>query len=192
MLKIQNGILLPCYSDNTTIDICHNMLLFGVVLALKPKQILEIGIGSGYVTNTILTALSYNQKGKVLCVDCCKDCTVKEPEHFKILRKNGAEIVIDSEESFVSKAKNKTFDLIISDADHKKSHKWINKTASLLTDHGIIFFHDTNNKNFPNLKNNNEHMKSMGFSCKCFHQSSRKEERCERGWLMCFKDLSYL
>lgn len=192
MIKMKNGMLLPNQPDNTTIDICHNMLLFGLALSLKPKNILELGIGSGYATTALLTAARYNQLGTVTCVDCCKDWNGNEPELFRKLRDQGARIIIDSEESFVQNANLGTFDLIVSDADHKKSHRWIDKTARMLTTHGVIFFHDTNNDNFPNLKQNEESMRSLGFSCKSFHKSSRNEERCERGWLMCFKESKQL
>ena len=45
------------------IDLCHNVLLLGAVMSKKPEAVLELGIGTGLVSWTILTAMKYNDAG---------------------------------------------------------------------------------------------------------------------------------
>ena len=41
-------------TNAVAIDLAHNVFLVGAVLARKPENVLELGIGSGYVTNSLL------------------------------------------------------------------------------------------------------------------------------------------
>ena len=51
------------------IDDPHAMLIFGLAISHKPEQVLEIGVGSGFLTQTLLNAVEYNQRGILTCVD---------------------------------------------------------------------------------------------------------------------------
>lgn len=190
---LKTDLLESIYSNKppnqSAIDLCHNMTVFGITLSLKPKEILEIGIGSGYITKTLISAMNYNKFGNLTCVDSCKDWDHKEPSFFNEFKNAGVNILIKSEYDFIQ-SNIKMYDLIISDADHKMSHQWIEKTASFLNVGGFLFFHDVRNTLFPNLNQHEEIMRKNGFCCYCFDKKTRDEERCERGWLMCFKESS--
>ncbi len=43
------------------IDLAHNVFLIGAVLSRKPERVLELGVGTGYVTRSLLHALRYNR-----------------------------------------------------------------------------------------------------------------------------------
>lgn len=169
----------------TAIDLPHNVLLFGAVLSAKPEHVLELGVGTGYATKSILLALSYNQTGKLTSVDSYKDFNGYEPAHFKELKDMGANIVNSSEEEFVCKQEANTFDMLVSDADHANSIKWLSTTVSLLKIGSPMFFHDTNY--VESLKATASTLLSMGIQSHTFCKSTLQGERCERGWLLAFK-----
>ena len=52
--------------NGVSIDMCHNILIFGLVVSSKPERALELGIGRGYVTNSIMSALKYVEEFIVL------------------------------------------------------------------------------------------------------------------------------
>lgn len=54
---------------NVAVDVNHTILLFGLLISAKPKTVLGVGIGSGLVTRTILSALRYNGVGSLTSVD---------------------------------------------------------------------------------------------------------------------------
>ena len=58
---------------SVAIDKAHSALLYGTVLSAKPKTLLEIGIGSGFVTKTLLAGIKYNAVGKLISVDSWND-----------------------------------------------------------------------------------------------------------------------
>lgn len=171
-------------NNRICIDRSHNIILFGSIISSKPISILELGIGMGYATKSILLAIKYNNLGKLTCVDSCKDFA-KIPNHFDELKNQGANIIIDQEESFINKQNPETYDFLVSDADHKKSITWIKKTISIMKKDSIMFFHDTNN--IEELKNLESQLNKLGIFCIHFKKSSLPYERCERGWLMAYK-----
>jgi predicted O-methyltransferase YrrM len=173
------------YNCQTSIDEAHNALLFGIILSLKPKKVLELGIGMGHVTRTILMGFRYNGLGEIISVDSCKDFDGKEPPHFEDLKKMGVHIEIDLEQNFIEKQKSESFDLLISDADHKNGAAWIEKTVDILKKPGFMFFHDVNLPGLLGIKN---YLTSINLPFFVFDQSTRPKERCERGWLMSFKN----
>jgi predicted O-methyltransferase YrrM len=168
----------------TAIDKCHNLLLFGTIVSAKPQAVLELGIGMGYATQSILFGLGYNGVGRLTCVDSCKDFDSKEPTHFSALRTLGADIIIKQEEEFIKSQQKNTFDFLVSDADHKNTINWIDSTVALLKSGSIMFFHDTN---LPPLIELESALNKRSLSTYHFKKSSRNDERCERGWLMAFK-----
>lgn len=170
------------------IDKAHGLLLFGTILSYKPSSILELGIGSGFVTSIVLSALKYNGKGSLICVDSWHDWNGIEPPHIENLRKSGANIVVSSESSFVSKTEKEKYDLIIADGDHRNSHMWAEKTYELAKKNGILFFHDVTMSRYPGLRKFKSIAEERGYSHFLFNTSSLEEEMCERGWLMVRKD----
>src|SRR4051812_34187422 len=75
------------------LDRAHNMLLLGAVVARKPHNVLELGIGSGFVTSCLFHALRYNQRGKLTSVDNWADWGGAEPKGVNNLRAGGVNVV---------------------------------------------------------------------------------------------------
>lgn len=166
------------------IDLAHNVFLVGAVLSRKPEQVLELGVGSGYVTRSLLYALRYNRKGRLTSVDNWFDWKGAEPPFAAGLRAAGANIVVSGEEEFVRAAPNDAYDLLVSDADHFKSASWVDQHLRIVQHGGFLFFHDTNQpRAFPGLAGIESEIQERGLPHFHFKDSSRPDERCQRGWL---------
>jgi hypothetical protein len=83
------------------IDLAHNVFLVGAVLARKPANLLELGVGSGYVTNSLLHALRFNHRGRLTSVDNWFDWGGAEPAFASSIRAAGVTVVVSGEEEFV-------------------------------------------------------------------------------------------
>src|ERR1700737_3863644 len=81
-------------SNVVAIDLAHNVFLVGAVLARKPERVLELGIGSGYVTTSLLHALRFNRKGRLTSVDNWFDWGGAEPAFVAPLRTAGVNVVV--------------------------------------------------------------------------------------------------
>jgi predicted O-methyltransferase YrrM len=174
------------YKNAICIDRAHNALLFGSILSAKPEHVLELGVGMGYATKSILLGLRFNGVGKLTSVDSCRDFENKEPPHFKELKEMGAEIVIQTEEEFTKRQPEGTYDFLVSDADHRHAANWVEGTLKMMKPGSVMFFHDTNW--IPELYSIKNKLKSHGVPSFHFKKSSLPNERCERGWLMAFKE----
>src|SRR5687767_14049608 len=87
--------------NNVAIDRAHNVFLVGSVLARKPANILELGIGSCFVTNSLMHALCFNRNGRLTSVDNWCDWNGVEPAFVSSLRAAGVNVVVSGEEEFV-------------------------------------------------------------------------------------------
>jgi predicted O-methyltransferase YrrM len=153
------------------IDTAHRQLILGLILSSKPKTILELGYGTGLTNQVIHEGIRLNQLGTVTVVDNFYDGIVFDTPG----------LVISSEEDFVHTTQDK-FDFIVSDADHFNSHKWVDKTISLLTPNGIAVFHDVTCPMFPNLRSSMDAYPTGIL----FNISSIPGEQCERGlYIIC-------
>jgi predicted O-methyltransferase YrrM len=158
--------------------------LVGAVLARKPERVLELGMGSGYVTSSLLHALRYNRKGSLTSVDNWFDWNGVEPPFAANLRAQGATVVTSGEEDFVRLAPDDAYDLLVSDADHFKSGGWLDQHLRIVAHDGFLFFHDTNQpRMFPSLATIEGQIRERGLPHFHFKGSSRPDERCQRGWL---------
>lgn len=167
-------------TNNTSIDRSHCVLISGTVLSLKPKLILELGVGSGFLSQAILNAIKYNNCGKLISVDNWQDFNgIAQYES-----KDSWTIVNNNEHDYIKSQKENTYDMIISDADHSNSHNWLKSIINISTNNSILFFHDTNNKNFPNLMKIESEIKKMKLASFHFMKNSLNTERCDRGLLM--------
>src|SRR5580692_8157351 len=162
-------------SEDIRMVYCHIELIAATVASLKPKNILELGYGSGKSAKAILAAIQKYKLGDTLytIVDnwqdhdgvCPKDLwglhsdygfDYQGVQHFPLIK-----LITSTEEKFVSNIISKTwqeadetFDLIVSDADHGNSWRWFDKVYYLmLRPGGIGFFHDVNSNDW-NLKEN--------------------------------------
>jgi predicted O-methyltransferase YrrM len=166
------------------LDLAHNLFLIGAVLSRKPKHLLELGIGSGYVTNSLLSALRFNRQGELTSVDNWFDWRGVEPAGVANLRAAGVNVVQSGEEEFVRAAATDAYDLLVSDADHFRSGAWLDQHLRIVQHDGFLFFHDTNQAQmFPSLATIEGQIQGRGLPHFHFKESSRPDERCQRGWL---------
>ena len=75
--------------DNQAMDKAHIQFIIGLVSAMKPQRVLELGIGSGFLTNSLIYALNYNQAGRLTSVDNWHDTAGREPDIADEIRKAG-------------------------------------------------------------------------------------------------------
>ena len=172
---------MPTTDHPAAIDMAHVALLFGAILSHKPETVLELGIGTGYATWAIIGALKQNGAGRLVCVDNWIDSLGKEPPLVAEIRKAGAEVIVDTEEHYVRNCASDRFDFLLSDADHFHTGSWVGETLRIVRDGGFIFFHDTNNPQYPSVQSVVAQVAHLPHYH--FKRSSRPEERCERGWL---------
>lgn len=172
-------------SNGVALDRNHNVFLMGALLSRKPERVLELGIGTGYVTRTLLYGLLYNQKGKLTSIDNFMDWHGKEPPYIQEFRDMGATIVAPvTEEEFVKRAGDDSYDFLVSDADHRRSGTWVDHHIRIVAHDGFMFFHDTNHKDkYRSLKLIERRIRELGLPYYHFTESSRADEFCERGWL---------
>ncbi len=168
-------------------DQAHIALIHGMTLALKPAQILELGIGSGAVTSALLNAVTYNGCGKITVVDNWFDWNGVRPEIKGLPHSATVNVIDGDEQTIVREWTPGTVDLIVSDADHMNAHKWFLTTMGLLTKSGVAFFHDVTNPMFPNLNTMTGKAKQHGYSYYVFNKNSLAQEQCQRGLLMVFQ-----
>lgn len=171
--------------DITALDRCHNLFLFSAILSKKPENILELGIGTGYVTQSLIHALRYNKKGKLTCVDNWFNRGGQEPDGIDKVRAAGAEVIAPvTEEEFVRNCPSDMYDFLISDADAFLSGLWVDEYLRITKQNGFMFFHNTNLREiYPNLQLIEKRVKELGLLSYHFTENSRPDERCNRGWL---------
>lgn len=170
------------YNNIVKIDDNHLSLIYSLIISHKPKNCLELGIGSGITTEHIIKAFIYNNIPlDIDCVDSFYDWQGICPPHISNIK--DINLMISEEEHYVVNCPKK-YDFIVSDADHFNSHKWIKNTFNLLNINGIIVFHDITNKTFPNLYTIVKYTQEQKYNYMLFNTNSRTEERCDRGMLI--------
>jgi predicted O-methyltransferase YrrM len=172
------------YRNGAMIDKNHVSLIYSNMICHKPDTILEIGIGTGLVTYSLLYGRQYNGKGEITSVDNWHDWDGIEPPEIDNLRKNGVRIITSNEEYFVRNCQDK-FDFIVVDGDHSFGHEWADVIVGLLNPGGVLFSHDV--RLFPKLSIYEDIAKNHGLSYKIFDKSSRPDDRCDRGFIIIYK-----
>lgn len=178
------------YQNAVKIDDCHVDLIYGLIVALKPNSILELGYGSGKSTKSIIKGTSYNQNNpEFTLVDNWMDFDRKVPSHICTAYYAKVKIVTDEEKDFIESC-TETFDFVLSDADHCHSHTWFERTfRDILRPGGIMVCHDImNREGYPGLYDIVINCQNNRIRYAIFDKSSRDDERCERGLLVIFKD----
>jgi len=167
------------------IDRSHALFLFGALVSRKPHNVLELGIGSGYVSWALLYGIRYNGRGALTSVDNWLDWKGTEPPVAEALRREGVRVVAPlSEEEFVKSSPSDLYDFLVSDADHRRSGSWIDEHLRITTHDAFLFFHDTNHEDrFRGLKAIEARIRDLRLPHFHFTESSRPDEHCERGWL---------
>ncbi len=180
-----NSLLTFEDTRNVAIDRNHNLFLFGALVARKPERVLELGIGSGFVSWALVYGIRYNGKGSLTSVDNWLDSQGREPPVAEALRREGVNIIAPvTEEEFVKGSPSGQYDFMVSDADHRRSGSWIDEHLRITTHDAFLFFHDTNHKDrFRGLRAIERRIQDLRLPYFHFTESSRPDERCERGWL---------
>jgi predicted O-methyltransferase YrrM len=168
-------------ADQRALDVSHSLFLFGAVLSKKPERILELGIGTGLVTLSLVAAAKFNGKGHITSVDNWFDWNGKEPPGIDQLRKHGVAVIVDSEQAFLRKCPSDQYDVLISDADHFNSGNWLSEHLRVTRNDAFLFFHDTNSPEWPTLFTIQQRISHLPHYH--FTENSRPDERCSRGWL---------
>jgi len=164
------------------IDLAHNCLIFGAVLSSKPKKALELGIGNGYATMSILSALKYNGIGTLTSVDNWQDWDGKEPKHIEGLRRMGVNVIEMDEGDFVRNQPDNSYDFLLSDADHTNSGDWAKDVFRIMKPESFMFFHDVEGYDSP--KKYVKLCKEKGLAHFVFSKNSLEDEQCNFGMLM--------
>jgi len=170
-------------NQGATIDICHVYLLFGTLISSKPKNILEIGIGTSLCSNILLKGIEYNGFGTLTCVDNLYDLGGNLPYYILDNMKSKANIIISNEKDFVFNCKDNSYDFLISDGDHNHAGEWVEQIFRIIQPNSFMFFHDVS-ESYPNLINYKIEADKLNKPNHLFNISSRFDENCKRGFLM--------
>lgn len=172
------------------IDFSHAMLVAGLVTAHKPATVLELGVGSAFLTRVLLAALEENRRGTLTSVDNFSDWGKQEPEHIVGLRQRAPNwrLEISDEAAFLQRAAANSFDFVVSDGDHTHGYQNASDIFRLCAPGGLLVFHDTNSDMFRLLRRLPGRCRRLGFSSVHFTARSRAGERTERGLLVVAKD----
>lgn len=170
--------------DSVRIDTCHIDHIQGIVRALKPKNILELGVGTGATATAIIKAATSNNCGHLTLVDNWLDFSGKRPD-VAAFEQSRLSVLSASEESFIRQAAP-VYDFIVSDADHGNAHRWWEDTVQLARPGGCVVFHDVTNPAFENLKQIYENSRQK-YATQLFNASTTPDERCERGLLVVWR-----
>lgn len=180
------------------VDQCHLDLTYGLVRAHKPKSILELGVGSGRTTATLIKGVRDNgdeKNARITLVDNWEDWRGEKPKDILEEIEGYVEVVDKPERDFVFEARQ-SWDFIFSDADHWNTDKWFDYVYDrLLKNNGVLIYHDVSKQEgfpkeelrFPNLYNILLKCRERGIAHAHFDRSSSEGERCYRGFLVIFK-----
>lgn len=166
------------------IDLAHNMLLFGALLSAKPDKVLEIGVGTGLATETLIHGIQYNKKGSLDCVDSLYDLHGNFPTalYERLLAHPLVNFIESGEDEFLQTLDSDSYDFVLSDGNHFNTN-W-DKIFDITTPNGFIFCHDVSNPGYPNLMNYKIRADELGKPNHLFNKNSRPSEDCSRGFLM--------
>lgn len=171
------------------IDQAHIDLVAGLIRANKPKTTLEIGMGSGSVTDAIIAAQEYNQiQLQHTIVDNWHDWNFQKPADVDE-KYPQVKIITCNESDFVHST-DQVFDFIVSDGDHHNAERWFDQVYNhMLAPNGILIYHDVNTveREFVNLLQILDQCQQQRLRHHLFNQNSTADERCQRGLLVIFK-----
>jgi len=179
------------------IDKCHIRLIGAMLGAAKPKQILELGFGTGSTTVEILQHLGVASDGNdqdykckhtsLTLVDNWLDFGGVKPTNTQRLQLYGVNVVTSDESEFLNSVADNTYDFLVSDADHRGD--WCEEHFRVTKPGSWCFFHDTNQPHvYPGLARTVQYVKDRGWTHYHFTKSTLPGEECHRGLLMCLNE----
>ncbi len=171
------------------IDFSHALFVAGLLASQKPTDVLELGVGSGYLTQVLLSALSANMRGQLTSVDNFIDWEKSKPAHIIALQKKypGWKLAIGDESEFLRRAPTAAYDCVVSDGDHPNGYQNAPEVFRVCRVGGAIVFHDTNSDLFRLLARLPARCRALGFPCAHFIARSRPDENTHRGMLVVWK-----
>jgi spermidine synthase len=171
-------------------DVAHATLIASLIGAAKPERVLELGVGSAYLTRVLLAALADNGRGKLTSVDNFVDWKGRQPPHIAALaQENPAWDLVEKDETeFVHSAPTTQFDFIISDGDHVHGYQNAPDVFRIARVGATLAFHDTHNSLFNILGRLPERCRQLRFPSAHFYAKSRPDENTDRGLLIAWKD----
>jgi predicted O-methyltransferase YrrM len=164
-----------------SLDESHCALLVGMILAMKPKRVLDLGVGPGFTSAATYRALQINGCGTMTCVDNCAEREAADTMNQLQILETPIVIRMD-ERAFLGAQPDNLFDILISDADHDHSHEWLDEHIRVNRGGGIMLFHDVCNPDYPKLATITERLQHL--NPMLFTESTIPGERCGRGWLV--------
>lgn len=184
-LKSYIDLLGRADNQDAGMDACHYVQIVASLMAKKPRSILEVGIGTALLTVGLIMGIRYNRCGALTCVDSWYDWHGEEPPDIDSLREAGVTVLAPVEErQFLRECPDNEYDFVISDGDHRNSGSWVDEYFRITKPDGFMYFHDTNDHGaFPSLSLIEARVKELQLPYYHFTQSSRPDERCERGLL---------
>jgi len=172
-------------THGAAIDLPHAILIYGALVSAKPDRVLEIGIGTAFITRALLDGVAYNGKGSITCVDSFYDLgTNLSQENVDSLKEKVTLIAPKTEHDFVHETSANSYDFLVSDGDHDHAGEWADKVFEIMAPNSFCFFHDVNHPHYTNLQAYHVRAKEFGKPHFLFTQNSREDERCDRGLLM--------
>jgi spermidine synthase len=172
------------------IDTAHVLFLAGLVASHKPNRVLELGIGSAYLSKVILSTLEANGMGSLMSVDNFFDWNGSKPSHIQELEERSPSwrVVVEDETEFVKNAQKEEFDFVVSDGDHTRGYQNAVDVFRICQPGGFMVFHDTRSELFRLLARLPKQVSNLGFSSFHFTRQTRSDERTDRGLLVVCKD----
>jgi spermidine synthase len=176
-------------SNSQAIDYAHAHLVAGLILAHKPEAVLELGVGSAYLTRVVLEALRENRHGCLTSVDNFFDWQGIKPIHIEELQRAYPEwnLIISDELSFLQSAAPHTYMFIISDGDHTRGYQTASGVFQLAVPGALLVFHDTSSDLFRLLARLPSRCRRLGFPAFHFTAKSLPDELTDRGLLVVSK-----
>ena len=172
-------------AEINSIDHCHNVLLIGSVLSKKPRNVLELGIGAGGLTISIIYALRYNGVGKLTCVDDWSAWDGREPDGIDEIRAGGVKIVAPvGIAEYLPQCPDSAFDMVVADALQIEEMETLDQLERVAAEGAFVFFRNSNRQVSGGRNGAIEKWLGNRQMC-CYHftESSRPDEHCEEGWL---------
>jgi predicted O-methyltransferase YrrM len=163
------------------IDPTHISFIYGCMIARKPYNILELGVGTGLTTQALIKARNFNGRGIITCVDNWSGYGGTPPDYVKELSKDVI-IITAEEEDFVENSQQGVYDFLVFDADHFATEKRIARIFSMAKINAFLFFHDVTSS-FTNLSYIIDWVKDRKYPYYVFNECSRPDEECSRGLL---------
>ena len=172
-------------AETRSVDRCHNIFLVGSVLSKKPRSILELGIGTGSLTVSMIYALRYNGVGELTCVDDWSAWGGQEPAGVDEIRDGGVKMVAPiCVSDYLRQCRDAAFDMVVADAIHLSSKDVLDQLERVCTDNAFMFVRNSNRSVMLNENGGIEGwLKARGNLLYHFTESTRADEHCEDGWL---------